>query len=80
MATVILVILVNRVIIAFFFVSAVRNILMHSVSKIQRFLMLQLTVHCSKHSAFKGLVTIKLPGGMCLTCHACMYSRYPPAV
>jgi len=42
---------------------------MHSVSKIQRFLILQLIVHCSKHCAFKGLVTIKQPGGICHTCH-----------
>jgi hypothetical protein len=46
---------------------------MHSVSKIQRFRMLQLMVHCSKHCAFKGLVTITEPGGICHTCHACIY-------
>jgi hypothetical protein len=53
---------------------------MHSVSKIQMFVMLQLMVHCSKHCTFKGLVTIKQPGGICHTCHACIYSRHPPAV
>jgi len=31
--------------------------------------MLQQTVHYSNHCAFKGLVTIKQPGGNC--CHSC---------
>jgi hypothetical protein len=30
--------------------------------------MLQLMVHCSTHRAFKGLVTIKQPSGICHTC------------
>lgn len=52
---------------------------MHSVSKIQRFRMLQLMVHCSKHCAFKGLVTITEPGGICHTCHACIYIQSSPS-
>lgn len=42
--------------------------------------MLQLMVHCSNHGAFKGLVTIKQPGGICHTCYACICSRHPAAV
>ena len=72
MASVILVILANRVIIAVCCkYRAVRNILMHSLNTMQMFLMLQLTVHCSKYCAFKWFVIIKQPGGICHTCHAC---------